>query len=288
MDVIRSTTFLISLGLHAGILLAVIGVTTGGSALETGTDDDVFVVEQGIAIEGVAKLGEAEEMVETIDIPPVQQAQLKPPESTDVVPTEEEPRPEPPQAVKPELAELITSKESEYEDSVVEREPEPIPEEKHEEILSEQKPDHVAEKKHEETLVEQEPEPILEKKDVPEGDTVDEQPAQVALRVFKSSGQAQTGGDTTQRRAYLGKLRRTLEQNKINPRSRQNGTVLIIFKVDASGQLVSRKVKKSSGSKLLDDAAIAALDRAAPFPPMPENVAQGPLEVQVPFKFVTR
>jgi len=33
---------------------------------------------------------------------------------------------------------------------------------------------------------------------------------------------------------------------------------------------------------------MAALDRAAPFPPMPENVAQGPLEVQVPFKFVTR
>jgi len=287
MDVIRSTTFLISLGLHAGILLAVIGVTTGGSALESGTDDDVFVVEQGIAIEGVAKLGEAEEMIETIDIPPVQQAQLKPPEATDVVPAEE-PRPEPPQTVNPELTELITSKESEHEDSVVEREPEPILEEKHEEILSEQKPDHVAEKKHEETLVEQEPEPILEKKDVPEGDTVDEQPAQVALRVFKSSGQAQTGGDTTQRRAYLGKLRRTLERNKINPRSRQNGTVLIIFKVGASGQLISRKVKKSSGSKLLDDAAMAALDRAAPFPPMPENVAQGPLEVQVPFKFVTR
>jgi protein TonB len=38
----------------------------------------------------------------------------------------------------------------------------------------------------------------------------------------------------------------------------------------------------------LDDAAIAALDRSAPFPPMPENVAPGPLEVQVPFKFITR
>ena len=68
----------------------------------------------------------------------------------------------------------------------------------------------------------------------------------------------------------------------------QAGTVLISFTVAHSGELLSRAVKKSSGSKLLDDAAMAALDRAAPFPPMPENVAQGPLEVQVPFKFITR
>jgi hypothetical protein len=33
---------------------------------------------------------------------------------------------------------------------------------------------------------------------------------------------------------------------------------------------------------------MAALDRAAPFPPMPNELASGPLEVQVPFKFITR
>jgi hypothetical protein len=33
---------------------------------------------------------------------------------------------------------------------------------------------------------------------------------------------------------------------------------------------------------------MAALERASPFPPMPENIAQGPLEVQVPFNFITR
>jgi protein TonB len=238
MDAVRSTTWLLSLGLHAGILVAVVGVTAGGAALESGTGDDVFVVEQGIAIEGVAKLGEAEEMIETIDIPPVQQAQLKPPEE-----------------IEPDLTEVITATESEYEDAVVDREPEPI-------------------------LEEQEELPIA----VP----VEEQLPQVATLIEKSSGEAQTGGDTTQRRAYLGKLRRTLEQSKVNPRSRQTGTVMISFRVDPSGQLISRRVKKSSGSKLLDDAAMAALDRAAPFPPMPENVAQGPLEVQVPFKFITR
>jgi len=52
--------------------------------------------------------------------------------------------------------------------------------------------------------------------------------------------------------------------------------------------VLTREVKKSSGSKMLDDAAMAALDHAAPFPPMPHDLAHGSLELQVPFKFVTR
>lgn len=236
MDAVRSTTWLISLGLHAGILVALVGVTAGGAALESGSGEDVFVVEQGIAIEGVAKLGEAEEMVETIDIPPVQQAQLEPPEE-----------------VEPELTEVITSTESEHEEAVVEQEPEPVVEE-----------------------------------ELPIAVPIEEQPPQVATVALKSSGQAQTGGDTSQIQAYKGLLFKTIVRNQVKPKRRQNGTVLISFTVDPSGQLLSRRVKKSSGSKLLDEAAIAALDRSAPFPPMPENVAPGPLEVQVPFKFITR
>jgi protein TonB len=88
--------------------------------------------------------------------------------------------------------------------------------------------------------------------------------------------------------AYLGKLRKTLERHKVNPRSRLAGTVLIRFTVGPTGQVLSREVRQSSGSKLLDDAAMAALDRASPFPPMPQELAHGPLEVQVPFKFITR
>ncbi len=90
------------------------------------------------------------------------------------------------------------------------------------------------------------------------------------------------------RMAYLGTLRKTLERSKVNPRSHISGTVLIRFTVGPKGQLLSREVKSSSGSKVLDDAAMAALDRASPFPPMPDDLAHGPIEVQVPFKFVTR
>jgi len=117
---------------------------------------------------------------------------------------------------------------------------------------------------------------------------VKEQAPQVATLIEKSSGKAQEGGDATLRLAYLGNLRRTLERSRVNPRIHLAGTVLINFTVGPSGQVLSREVKKSSGSKVLDEAAMAALERAAAFPPMPHDLTQGPLEVQVPFKFVTR
>lgn len=236
MQLLRPMTWLISLGLHGAILLALLGVTAGGIALDAGTGSDTFVVEQGIALEGVAKLGDAEEMIETVDIPPVQA-------------TEE---PKPVEQVEPDLTNVVTSTESTNEEQVVAEEPPPLEEEEPAEVQ------------------------------------VQEQAPQVATLIEKSSGAAQVGGDATARRLYLGTLRKSLERSKVNPRSRLSGTVLVRFTVGPTGQVLSREIKSSSGSKVLDDAAIAALDRAAPFPPMPENVASGPIEVQVPFNFVTR
>lgn len=228
--------WLLSLGLHGAIAFALMDVTAGGAALDSGTGDDMFVVEQGIALEGVAKLGEAEEMIETVDIPPV--------EATN--------EPEPVKEIDPDLTNVVTSTESTNEEQVVAEEPPPIEDEK------------------------------------PAAVQVKEQAAQVATLVEKSSGAAQEGGDATARRKYLGSLRKSLERAKVNPRSRRAGTVLVRFTVGPTGEVISREVKSSSGSKVLDDAALAALDRASPFPPMPENIARGPIEVQVPFNFVTR
>jgi len=235
MPILRPITWLLSFGLHGAILFAIAGIA-GGSALDAGSGGDTFVVEQGIALEGVAKLGEAEETIETVDVPPVQ-------------PTMD---PRPIEEVDPDLIDVVTSTQSTHEEQAVEQEPKPVEEDK----------------------------PVA----VP----VQEQAPQVAMLVKKSSGAAQHGGDTTARRVYLGTLRKTLERTKVNPRSRLAGTVMIRFTVGPSGQVLSREVKESSGSKLLDDAAMAALEKASPFPPMPEDLAQGPIEVQVPFKFLTR
>ncbi len=234
---LRLATIILSLALHVALFIPFMGFSTGDAAsLDAGTGDDQFVVEQGIALEGVTKFGEAEEMIETVDIPPVQ--------ASDV--------PEEVEEIKPELTDAITSTESEHEEQVVAEKPKPIEEEK----------------------------PVA----VP----VKEQAPQVATLIEQSSGQAQEGGDTTLRMAYLGQVRKTLERSKINPRSTQTGTVLVRFTVGPKGEVLSRTIERSSGSKLLDDAAMAALDRAAPFPPLPQAIASGPLEVQVPFRFLTR
>ena len=87
---------------------------------------------------------------------------------------------------------------------------------------------------------------------------------------------------------HLSEVQKTLERSTVNPNAQLSGTVLIDFTIAPSGQVLTREVEKSSGSKVSDDAAIIALDPAAPFPPMPRGVAKGPLKLQVPVEFVTR
>jgi len=232
---LRFVTIIFSLALHAAFFLPMMSFG-GGAALEAGTGDDQVVVEQGIALEGLAKFGEAEEMIETLDVPPIQAAEV----------------PEPVEEIKPELTDVVTSTEGQHEEQVMPEEPKKVEEERPQEV------------------------------------PVKEQAPQVATLIEQSSGAAQQGGDTTQRLAYLGQVRKTLERSKVNPRSTVSGTVLLKFTVSPKGEILSRTVQQSSGSKVLDDAAMAALDRAAPFPPLPQEIASGPLEVQVPFRFLTR
>lgn len=138
-----------------------------------------------------------------------------------------------------------------------------------------------------------EPQPVLETSAIPQEDSrpnvpsTREQAPQVATRVEQTEGPEQNVGNTSPRVAYLSEVQKALERSKVNSDTWLSGTVLIGFTISPSGQVLTREVKKSSGSKVLDDAAMAALDRAAPFPPMPAGV-NGPLKLQVPVEFITR
>ena len=114
-------------------------------------------------------------------------------ETVDIPPVQASDVPEPVEEIKPELTDVLTSTEGKHEEQVVAEEPKPVEEER----------------------------PVA----VP----VEEQAPQVATLIEQSSGAAQEGGDTTQRRAYLGQVRKTLERSKVNPRSSMSGTVLIRF-----------------------------------------------------------
>lgn len=243
MNALRAATVSLSLLAHATFAFALVHKTSSTPVVsyEQGEGSDIMMVEQGIAIEGMAKLGDAMETIETA-------------EATPVVPV----TPPPVQEVKPpdELREAITSEASKVEDNIVKLDEPPPPE--------------------------------IQKEKPPEDVQPEEQPQQVAIVSQQSSGAAKVAGDATARSEYLGKLTRTLELAKVNPRSRLAGTAVVKFKVGTNGELLWRELASSSGSKVLDDAAIAALDRAAPFPSMPIEVAAEPLVLSVPFKFITR
>ena len=231
---LRILAYLISLAVHGSFALLMY-MPAGGSALHEGTGEDMMVVEQGIAIEGFAKLGEDMVSVEPIEAPPLEMATAQPlPE--EVEPVEED--------------EVITSTEGPEQEDM--KEPEEV-------VLEQPLPPQIA--------------------------TI-QQESVIAMR--ESSGLELKGSDATARSAYLGKLRTHLERSKVNPRTNLIGTAVVRFKVSSAGELLSHEVVKSSGNKVLDDAAIASVEKASPFPPIPSEVNRDHMELSVPFRFSVR
>ena len=247
---LRLLTWLVSLGIHGGVALAML-LPAGGTALQTGTGDDTMVVEQGIAIEGFAKMGEDQISLEEVEATPVQAAVSQPM----------------PEEVKPidELA-VISSESGPEQENVQSTELEEVKE-----------PDEPEEIK--------EPEKEVVEQPLPPQIAAVQQESVVAMR--ESSGQEQLGGNATAHSEYVGTLRTHLERNKINPRTSLIGTAVVRFKVNASGELIEREIVKSSGKKVLDDAALASIEKSAPFPPMPKGLNET-IELSVPYRFTVR
>lgn len=234
---LRAFTWLVSFGLH-GAVAGFFFITPGGAALDEGPGEDTFVVEQGIALEGMARLGEAAVSIDAVEAPPPVLQSAPPVE--EVKPIEED-------------VQRVIGSETGPEQEEVSLEPEL-------EEIREAQPEQIA-------AIEQ---------------------TEIAVEEQRASGARQTGGSVTAMSAYRGKLFTHISARKLNPRSGQSGTVVVRFTVGRQGELISREVARSSGSKLLDDAAMASIDRAAPFPAMPSDASDGPLVVSVPFKFSVR
>ncbi len=176
-------------------------------------------------------------------------------ETVDIAPAEATP---PKEEIKPieELRDVVTSDASQVEDNIVKTEEPPPPE------VKEPPPEEVR--------------------------AQEQRPAQVAIVTEQSSGEEKSGGDPKAFSLYLGKINQMVQRAKVNPRSRIAGTVVMKFTVGTDGGLISKEVASSSGHSALDNAAITALERAAPFPPIPPDVSTGPLAFTQPFRFITR
>ncbi|MGD9669535.1 MAG: energy transducer TonB [Hyphomicrobiaceae bacterium] len=256
MNALRVSSLLLSAALHGSLLVTYLDFAAGGRSLEQGTGNDLLRIEQGIALEGLTRLGEAPESIEAREVVE-QQASIAQPELEEVKTTEakpEEPPPEdvPQQEKPPELKDIITS-----------------PLGPTQEIVTAPPPKEV-----------QRPQP----KQV----ATEERIEQVAVLEQKASSQSQEGGDATLYRAYLGSIRSHIEKFKVKPKAREKGTVVVRFTVDRDGNVTDRTVATSSGSAQLDEAALAAVEKAAPFPRFPKEIDREQIVLSLPFRFVLR
>lgn len=185
------------------------------------------------------------------------------------------------------------------EEPVIEEiEPEPIPEEKPVEVKKE--PEVVIKKKEVKKIAPKPPvvekaKPVEKVKPTPKKSA---QPSTMALsgtqdKQDTDSGDTTTGGGiqgvTT---SYTAVLQSWLEKHKKYPRRArrrgQEGVVLLYFKMDSDGNVLSYTIKESSGYSQLDDEVEAMIKRAQPLPPIPEEMGKEILELIVPVQFNLR
>ena len=62
-------------------------------------------------------------------------------------------------------------------------------------------------------------------------------------------------------------------------------TVQVGFTISRDGHVIARSVRASSGLAAIDAAALAVVDRAAPFPPMPSALQANGLSFVLPLRF---
>jgi len=86
-------------------------------------------------------------------------------------------------------------------------------------------------------------------------------------------------------RTYTEMVQKQIEAVKQYPKRAQRrndqGVVTLVFTIGMDGEIVSVNIIKSSGSRILDGAALDAVKKASPFTPPPH----GSVMIQLPIKF---
>lgn len=82
--------------------------------------------------------------------------------------------------------------------------------------------------------------------------------------------------------AYEGKVRAKFLKALRKPKDAKRGEVRVIFRLDANGRVIKSKLSRSSGDDKLDQAALAAIERAAPYPPIPAGAGKSTWDITIP------
>ena len=97
------------------------------------------------------------------------------------------------------------------------------------------------------------------------------------------------GGFTGAEADYSAVLIAWLEQHKEYPQRararRQEDVVRLFIAIDRDGNVLDARIEESAGYPLLDRATLDMIERAAPLPPLPDDIPGDRLEIIVPVHF---
>ncbi|MGQ3210871.1 TonB family protein [Shinella sp.] len=100
----------------------------------------------------------------------------------------------------------------------------------------------------------------------------------------QKKGNSSVAGDSAVSN-YPGKVRNKINRAKRRVAGGKQGSVVVSFVVNASGQASGIRVARSSGEAAVDKAALDSVQRAAPFAKIPENAGKSSWAFNVPIVF---
>lgn len=113
-------------------------------------------------------------------------------------------------------------------------------------------------------------------------------PADGENRADRTRGQAATGGANGASGAAVTSWRAAVQaailRRKPAPDDEREGLVRVGFSIGRAGDVAGVRIASSSGAAALDAAALVAVRRAAPFPPVPPGL-NAPVAMEVPIRF---
>ncbi len=81
---------------------------------------------------------------------------------------------------------------------------------------------------------------------------------------------------------YMADLQRRIKRAWFPPKGNESKRVVVVFKIHRGGELSNLRLDRSSGVAIADQAALKAVENAAPFRPLPQGAAD---DVDIQFTF---
>lgn len=84
---------------------------------------------------------------------------------------------------------------------------------------------------------------------------------------------------------YMTNLQDKIKNNWNPPKGGENSNVILLFKVDRSGNVLSTKILKSSNNFAIDNSALEALKKSKPLKPLPKEFKGKDVDIQFTFDY---